>query len=35
LFQVDSELWNDLHKCIEPTNQFYNDYNLKFVNLKN
>jgi len=26
LFQVDSDLLNDLHKCIEPTNQFYNDY---------
>jgi hypothetical protein len=34
-FEANSDLWNDLHKCIEPTNQFYNDYNLKFVNLKN
>jgi len=25
LFQVDSDLWNYLHKYIEPSNQFYND----------
>ena len=33
LFQVDSELWNDLHKYIEPSNQFYNDYNFKLLNM--
>ena len=33
LFQVDSDLWNDLHKYIEPSNQFYNDYNFELLNM--
>ena len=33
LFQVDSDLWNDLQKCIEPSNRFYNDFNFKLINM--
>ena len=33
LFQVDSDLLNDLHKYIEPSNQFYNDYNCELLNM--
>ena len=34
LFQVDSDLWNDLHKYyIQPSNRFYNDFNFKLVNM--
>lgn len=34
LFQVDSDLWNDLHKYyIKPSNRFYNDFNFKLINM--
>ena len=32
-FEANSDLWNNLHKCIEPTNQFYNDYKYELLNM--
>jgi hypothetical protein len=32
-FEANSDLLNDLHKCIEPTNQFYNDYKSELLNM--